>query len=252
MDFGTLTGLVIGLVAVTLILIDAQILNILLDEASLIFVLGGTFASTLMTYPWRVFKKIPTGFKLLMFPPKHIEAAVIVNRMHELATVSHQRGVDALPELMKKDDMPFIKSGVNMLVNDWTADDIATHLEIDMQGTSDRHAQIQRLFEAMATYAPVYGLLGTLIGVLGLLRFLGDPKGMGNAMAKAITTFYGIFFANFIALPVAGKLEVYTAHEMLLKRVITEGIICMKQEVNPNTVRLKLEMILAQSVRAKK
>ncbi len=252
MDFATLSGLIIGLTAVGVILVDAQIINILLDESSLIFVLGGTFASTLMTYPWRVFKKIPLGFKLLMFPPKHIEAKVIVDRMHELSVVAHQRGIDALPEQMKPDDMPFIKNGVRMLMDEWTAEDITNHLELDMQGTSDRHAQIQRLFEAMATYAPVYGLLGTLIGVLGLLRFLGDPKGMGNAMAKAITTFYGIFFANFIALPVAGKLEVYTSHEMLLKSVVTEGIVCIKQEVNPNTVLRKLEMILAQSVRNKK
>ena len=251
MDFGTLLGLGIGLTAVTIILVDAQIINILLDKSSLFFVLGGTFASTLMTYPWRVFKKIPLGFKLLLFPPKHIEAKVIVDRMHELATVAHARGIDALPEQMKDGDMPFIRSGVRMLIDEWTVDDITSHLEQDMQGTADRHAQIQRLFEAMATYAPVYGLLGTLIGVLGLLRFLGDPKGMGNAMAKAITTFYGIFFANFIALPVAGKLEVYTAHEMLLKRVIVEGIVCIKQDVDPNTVLRKLEMILAHSARGK-
>lgn len=252
MDFATLTGLSIGLTAVTLILVDAQILNILLDKASLFFVLGGTFSSTLMTYPWRVFKKIPTGFKLLMFPPKHIEAKVVVDRMYDLSVVAQQRGIDALPEQLKQHDMAFIKNGVRMLIDEWTAEDIQEHLEMDMQATADRHGQVQRLFEAMATYAPVYGLLGTLIGVLGLLRFLGDPKGMGNAMAKAITTFYGIFFANFIALPVAGKLEVYTSHEMLLKRVITEGIVCIKKEVNPNTVRIKLEMILAQSVRNRK
>ena len=252
MDFGTLIGLRVGLTAVGIILVDAQIINILLDKASLFFVLGGTFSSTLMTYPWRVFVKIPTGFKLLMFPPKFIPAKVVVDRMHELSVIAHQRGIDALPEQMKPADMDFIKNGVRMLMDEWTVDDISEHLEMDMQATSDRHSQIQRLFEAMATYAPVYGLLGTLIGVLGLLRFLGDPKGMGNAMAKAITTFYGIFFANFIALPVAGKLEVYTAHEMLLKKVITEGIVCIKQEVNPITVKRKLEMILAQSVRDKK
>ncbi len=252
MDFGTLAGLIIGLTAVTIILVDAQIINILLDKSSLFFVLGGTFASTLMTYPWRVFAKIPTGFRLLMFPPRFIPAKAIVDRMHELSVTAHQRGIDALPEQLKPADMPFIKNGVRMLMDEWTVDDIKEHLEMDMQSTADRHSQIQRLFEGMATYAPVYGLLGTLIGVLGLLRFLGDPKGMGNAMAKAITTFYGIFFANFIALPVAGKLEVYTAHEMLLKRVITEGIDCINREVNPITVKRKLEMILAQSVRDKK
>jgi chemotaxis protein MotA len=240
-----------GLACVAYILVDGQILNILMDKAALVFVLGGTFASTMMTYPFRIFKKIPTGYKLLMFPPKFIPVEFEVDRMCELAEVAHLRGIDALPEQLKPEDLEFLRSGVLMLMNEWTKEDIQIHLELDMQSTIDRHGEVQRMFESMGTYAPIYGLLGTLIGVLGLLRFLGDPKGMGNAMAKAITTFYGIFFANFFALPVAGKLEMHTAHEMLIKRVITEGIIGIKQEINPLTLRQKLNMVMAQGHRKK-
>jgi chemotaxis protein MotA len=193
-----------GLACVAYILVDGQILNILMDKAALVFVLGGTFASTMMTYPFRIFRKIPTGYKLLLFPPKFIPVEAAVTRMCDLAEVAHLRGIDALPERLLATDLDFLRSGVRMLMNEWTEEDIIKHLEQDMQGTIDRHAEVQRMFESMGTYAPIYGLLGTLIGVLGLLRFLGDPKGMGNAMAKAITTFYGIFFANFFALPVAG------------------------------------------------
>jgi chemotaxis protein MotA len=101
----------------------------------------------------------------------------------------------------------------------------------------------------MGSYAPIYGLLGTLIGVLGLMKYLGDPMAMGNAMAKAITTFYGIFFANFVALPTAGKLETYSTQELLVKRLILEGIVAIKQETYPHVLRRKLEMIIEQSER---
>lgn len=251
MDITTLIGGVMGISCVAYILIDGQILNILMDKAALVFVLGGTFASTMMTYPWRVFRKIPTGYKLMLFPPKYIPLGATVDRMCELAEVAHQKGIDALPERLNANDLEFLRSGVRMLMNEWTVEDIQKHLEQDMQSTIDRHGEIQRMFESMGTYAPIYGLLGTLIGVLGLLRFLGDPKGMGNAMAKAITTFYGIFFANFLALPVAGKLEVHTAHEMLLKRIITEAIIGIKQELRPDTIRQKLNTVMAQGMRKK-
>ncbi len=251
MDINTVIGGILGLSCVAYILIDGQILNILMDKSALVFVLGGTFASTMMTYPFRIFRKIPTGYRLMLFPPKFIPLDVEVARMCELAEVAHQRGIDALPEKLNPKDLEFLRSGVRMLMNEWTLEDIEKHLEQDMQSTIDRHAEVQRMFESMGTYAPIYGLLGTLIGVLGLLRFLGDPKGMGNAMAKAITTFYGIFFANFFALPVAGKLEMHTAHEMLIKRVITEGLIGIKQELNPATIRQKLDTIVAQGKRKK-
>ena len=251
MDINTVIGGIMGLSCVAYILIDGQILNILMDKAALVFVLGGTFASTMMTYPWGVFKKIPIGYKLMLFPPKQILPETAVSRMCELSEVAHQRGIDALPERLDAKDIEFLNSGVRMLMSEWKVEDIQKHLEQDMQSTIDRHGEVQRMFESMGTYAPIYGLLGTLIGVLGLLRFLGDPKGMGNAMAKAITTFYGIFFANFLALPVAGKLEIYTSHEMLVKRIITEGIIGIKQELDPATIRRKLDTLMAQGKRKK-
>ena len=251
MDINTVVGGILGLVCVAYILIDGQIISILLDKASLVFVLGGTFASTMMTYPFRTFKRIPTGYRLLLFPPKFIAVETAVKRMCELSDAAYQSGIDVLPEKLKPTDIEFLRSGVRMLMNNWSVEDIQKHMEQDMQGTIDRHGEMHRMFESMGTYAPVYGLLGTLIGVLGLLKFLGDPKGMGNAMAKAITTFYGIFFANFFALPVAGKLQMHTTHEILVKRVITEGIISIKQEVDPATIRQRLETSVAQGKRKK-
>jgi chemotaxis protein MotA len=114
----------------------------------------------------------------------------------------------------------------------------------------DRHQMVQKAFASAGGYAPVYGLLGTLVGVLGVLRYLGDPTAMGSSMSVAIiTTFYGIFIANFIALPTAGKLEAYSSQELLIKQLIMIAILSMKHEEYPFMLRQKLEKHLAQNLR---
>jgi len=249
MDLATLAGLLIGTMSVGYIMVDGGMLGILRDVSSFMFVFGGTFSSTLMTYPWKSFKKIPGALMLILFPPKFISSKDIITRMCELSRAAALRGIDALPEMIYEDDPAFIKTGLKILINNWSENDIRKYMNQEMDATVDRHSEVQKMFESMGSYAPIYGLLGTLIGVLGLLKHLGDPTAMGNSMSKAITTFYGIFFANFVALPAAGKLEAYSNQELLMKSLILEGIVSIKREDLPFVVRDKLEMIVEQSIR---
>ena len=137
-----------------------------------------------------------------------------------------------------------------MLLNDWSDVEIKESLEEGVNGMIERHTQIQKAFLSMGGYAPVYGLLGTLVGVLGVLRYLGDPAAMGAAMTVAIvTTFYGIFFANFIGIPIAGKLESYSNYEIRTKTLILNGIVSIKKEMYPYLIREKLEKTISESNR---
>jgi chemotaxis protein MotA len=251
-EFATLLGFISGIGCVGYILIDGDLVSILKDLAAIIFVFGGTFASTLMTYPWRVFKKIPIAVKMTFFPPKIDPFGKTIDRMCELTDISLQNGIDELPARLTPADSDFLKTGVNALINNWDNDDIKKFLQESIDAAVERHTEVRKLFESMGSYAPIYGLLGTLIGVLGLLRFIGDPQAMGAAMGKAITTFYGIFFANFVALPTAGKLESYCAQEQLQKKLIMEGIISIKNEVPSYFLRDKLEILLSQAARKPK
>jgi chemotaxis protein MotA len=137
-----------------------------------------------------------------------------------------------------------------MLLNDWDEQDLKDSMEKEMESTLERHQQVQKAFASAGGYAPVYGLLGTLVGVLGVLRYLGDPAAMGNGMTVAIvTTFYGIFIANFVALPTAGKLESYSNQELLLKQLILIAVLSIKKEEYPYMLRNKLEKHVAHSQR---
>src|SRR4029077_8787736 len=98
------------------------------------------------------------------------------------------------------------------------------------------------VFRSMAAYAPIFGLLGTLVGVVQVLMTLTDPKTIGASMAIAMTaTFYGIFGANFLFLPVAGKLNVYAQEEVFLKELMIEGILAIHLNEAPALVMKKLE-----------
>src|SRR4029077_20032428 len=98
------------------------------------------------------------------------------------------------------------------------------------------------VFRSMAAYAPIFGLLGTLVGVVQVLMTLTDPKTIGASMAIAMTaTFYGIFGANFLFLPIAGKLNVYAQEEVFLKELMIEGIMSIQQNEVPALVLKKLE-----------
>lgn len=249
MDFSTVIGLGMGVACVWYAMAAGDILGLLWDKASFILVVGGTVASTLMTFPLDVMKDVPKSLFLTFFPQKAAKPRAVIERLCELAGIAKEKGIDSLAEATAKDDK-FLRSGVKMLLSDWHEDDIREALESDMQFTLERHQQVQKAFAAAGGYGPVYGLLGTLVGILGVLRYLESPKAMGAAMTVAIvTTFYGIFVANFIALPTAGKLENYSNKELLGKQLMLLGLLAMKKEETPLTLRRKLEKHLAASLR---
>jgi len=248
-DFSTVIGLIMGVGCVWYAMAAGDILGLLWDKPSFILVAGGTIASTLMTFPLDVMKDVPKSLLLTFFPPKLAKPRAVIERLCELSKTVKVKGIDSLTEATAKDDK-FLKSGVKMLLNEWHEDDIKEALEKDMEFTLDRHLQVQKAFAAAGGYGPVYGLLGTLVGLLGVLRYLDSPKAMGAAMTVAIvTTFYGIFVANFIALPTAGKLENYSAKEILGKQLTLIGLLSFKKEENPVNLRRKLEKHLAAKLR---
>jgi chemotaxis protein MotA len=250
MDAATIIGLLLGVGCVWYTMASGQILNILWDLPSFILVIGGTIASTLMTYPLDVMKKAPRTLIMTFFPKKRHSPHAIIDRICSMSEISVTRGIDVLPEELHEDDDDFLRAGVRMLINDWSADDIQTSMDREMGSMLERHQSVQKAFASAGGYAPTYGLLGTLVGVLGVLRYLGDPTAMGKSMTVAIiTTFYGIFLANFICLPTAGKLESYSNKELLNKQLVLIGILAMKREEHANVIRQKLEQHLSQSLR---
>ena len=125
-------------------------------------------------------------------------------------------------------------------------------MEHDINTTRLRHQQQTNIFTSAGTFAPIFGLLGTLIGVVQVLRNIQNPQMMGSSMAIAMTaSFYGIFSANFIFLPIASKLGYYSDEDILSREVIARGVIAIYEGDVPWLVSKKLEGFLSLALRRK-
>lgn len=250
MDFMTILGLIIGAAAVYYTMAVGGILSILFNKVAFILVFGGTLGSTLITYPWKIIKHLPKSFLLVFFPPKQLSFDKTIEKLTKLANIATSRGIDELHSELDNIEDDFLISGVGMLLENIDDEVLKENMERDILSSAQRHQRVITAFRSMGSYSPVFGLLGTLIGIVQVLRNLSDPTTMGSAMSVAITTtFYGIFGANFIFLPAAGKLEIYSTDELILKELQMIGILSIKKQTLPVLMRRKLEKFLSKKIR---
>ena len=250
MDFMTLFGLLIGGGAIYHVMAKGQIAHLLFDIDAALLVLGGTFGSILITYPWSIVKLIQRAIMMVFFPPQRAELPSIILTLVQLAEKARRDGIDSLQADVPKMKHPFLADGVQMLVDGLEPDLIKERLDREIVLTRLRHSQVTNMFRSAGAYSPIFGLLGTLIGVVQVLRNLQDPQSMGRSMAIAVTTtFYGIFLANFIFVPIAGKLNFYSEHELITKELISKGIASIQKGDIPTVLSRRLEAYLSYKIR---
>ena len=123
-------------------------------------------------------------------------------------------------------------------------------MSLEIHNLQDRHARGKKILEFMGAAAPAFGMIGTLIGLIQMLRSLESPESIGAGMAVALlTTFYGALSANLIFIPLAGKLAIYSKTETTAKEMIVEGVCAIARGDNPTTVREKMQAFISQSRR---
>ena len=147
-------------------------------------------------------------------------------------------------------DDPFLSTGVRLAVDGTEPDLIMDILETELQFVQERHEQGQTIIANMGNAAPAFGMIGTLIGLVIMLKNMDDPAAIGPGMAIALlTTMYGAILANIIFGPISAKLKVYSSKEVLAKRMIIEGIMSIQSGDNPRIVEHKLSVFLSPKSR---
>lgn len=250
MDLMTLMGLVAGIATVWYVMADGNVLHLLFNKVALVLVFGGTFSSTLIAYPWEIIKLVPGSIKLMFVRKRYTEEdrQAVISNLSALAEKARRQNIDGLQidALASKDR--FLSYGLQMVVDGLEHEVVRENLEKRIVMAHKQSQKVTGLFRTMATLSPIFGLLGTLIGVVQVLRNLSDPASMGASMAIAITTtFYGIFAANFFFLPAAIKLGEYTENEIMHMRLIAEGVISIRAGDLPIILRKKLNAFLMES-----
>jgi len=250
MDFMTILGVVLGTGVILFVLHTGQMIQFLLNPEAIILIFGGTLGSVLISYPWSALKHVPSGLMMMIRPPKRPTPQDLISVFVQLAQNALKDGTQSLSSSISKVPHPFLADGLHMLVDGLDAEVMRDRFERDILSTRQRHMQICGIFRSAGTFAPIFGLLGTLIGVVQVLRNITNPTAMGSSMAVAMTaSFYGIFSANFLFLPIATKLNFYSEEEMLNRELIAKGVISLFHGEAPWLISRKLEGYMSYYLR---
>lgn len=247
MDFGSFIGIISGLSLIfSAIFLGGEFLSFI-NIPGFMIVVGGTVASTLLTFE---FKHVVTAFKsaLLVFSSKRHNPNDAVETMIKLCKISRQQGILALSDV--KTESGFLKKACGLIADGSEEATIRAALETEIDYLKLRHFNIQDVFKKMGTYAPAFGMLGTLIGLIQMLTQLANPETIGPAMAVALlTTFYGSLISTLFCLPIAGKLKSRTVNEVMNLEIMLEGAVSILNNDNPLIVYEKLSSFIPVNMR---
>jgi len=174
----------------------------------------------------------------------------LIQKMINYAAINRRDGALALEQEINSANDFFLGKSLQMLVDGQDADNIREHLSLEIQNLQDRHSRGKKILEFMGAAAPAFGMIGTLIGLIQMLRNLESPESIGSGMAVALlTTFYGALTANLIFLPLAGKLGIFSKAETKIMEMVVEGVCAIARGDSPTAVREKLQVFVSHSRR---
>ncbi|EFL50209.1 MotA/TolQ/ExbB proton channel family protein [Desulfovibrio sp. JY] len=243
MDLGTFLGLASGIALVLGAIFMGGTLTEFVNGPSIMIVVGGTLASICVAYPMG---EVRQAFAAMMqiFSSRKVRDAEVVNMMVRIAEISRREGLIALENIHTENAI--LKKACQLIADNADPALIRDTVRIEIGSMKRRHAVGEAVFKSLAGYAPSFGMIGTLIGLVQMLTRLNDPKTLGPAMAVAIiTTFYGSMMSTLFFLPVAGKLRARTLNETLQLEIIFEGAKCILENNNPRLVYEKLSSFIA-------
>lgn len=254
MELGSLIGIVAGVLFIIMsILITADMNPAMIgefgDAPSVMIVVGGTVAATFLSVKMSTFVTAMKAVGIIFKPPAQDPAAAI-DKIVQLANTARKEGVLALEESANNMDDAFLKKGVMLIVDGTDPELVKDIMETERSWTEDRHGAIAGVWEMMATYAPSWGMLGTMVGLVLMLLKLDEPGGIGPMLSVAlVTTFYGCILANFLCNPISSKLKQVSNEEILLKTVLIEGMLSIQAGENPRIIEEKLKSFLSPALR---
>jgi len=242
MDIGTVIGLVLAVVAmgIGILIGGGGDVTAVVDITSVFVVIFGAAGAVVISFPLARITGLVAVVKK-SFSNEVGDPADTIAELVRYAEVARREGILSLENLMSEMKDPFIVRGVKMAVDGTDPELIRTILDTELDAVSDRHAQNKALLDAIAKYAPAFGMIGTLLGLIFMLQNMDDPSKIGPGMAVAlITTLYGAMIANMFASPIADKLAAKDAEELLVKTIIVTGVMSIQSGDNPRVVESKL------------
>ena len=255
MDISTLIGILLGAVMVIFGILSSSdwvvstIWNSFLDLPSVFITIGGSLSSVLVAGK---VKDFTGGFASirLAFQEKVSDPSVTIRSIIDLSNVGRKEGLLALEEAANSIEDDFLKKGIMLVVDGTDPELVRGILETDLVCLESRHSKVIGFWEKWAEMGPAWGMIGTLIGLVNMLKNLEDASTIGPNMAVALlTTLYGSLIANWICTPIANKLKTNNETEVMLKEITIEGLLSIQAGENPRVIEEKLKSFLSPALR---
>jgi chemotaxis protein MotA len=250
MDISSLVGFLLacGLILSSIMMGKAPF-SAFIDLPSFMVVIGGAMAAGMMSFPLKQFLAAPlVMIKVFLNKPDNVPD--LIEQIVKLAEVARRDGLLALESSLEEVTNGFIKLGIQMAVDGTRPEVIEDILRTEIDAVATRHRDGKALMDQMGRFAPAYGMIGTLMGLIMMLSDMSDPSGIGAGMAVAlITTLYGAIAANVCFQPFAEKLGFINKEELLSMEIVVRGIMAIQQGENPRVIQQKLNTFLPAKLR---
>lgn len=265
-DLGTAIGLLAGFGVIAVgVLRGGGDLYWFFNLNAIVIVLGGTIAATLVNYPLQNVLTLFEAFRPV-FTRENVDYLEMIGELVDKAEKARREGVLSLEADLNQIEDKFLRNGIELAINEKDAGRLRTFITLELNNMQRRHNISQEIFFYMGAYAPAFGMLGTVMGLIVMMNnFAGGGEvgldaidfnvaekfaellgGMGLAL---ITTFYGVLLSNLVFLPIGGKLRRKSEEELMLKNIVMEGIISIHSKEHPMLMQEKLMTFVPQSQR---
>ncbi|HDP69621.1 MAG TPA: motility protein A [Actinobacteria bacterium] len=249
MDLTTIIGIVVGFILIAVAILQGGSIKIFFNMPSMLITFGGAIAATLINFTMPQIFGVMKVLKNAFFGSNEGPQGLISTIVH-FAEKARKEGLLSLEEEANQLGDPFMQKGLQLVIDGTDPELVRDILETELAFLEERHKLGKSIFEAIGASCPAFGFVGTLIGLIQMLRNLNDPSKIGPGMAVALlTTFYGALFAYLVFNPIAGKLGVRSGEEILYKQVMIEGILSIQAGNNPRIIEEKLLAFISPKIR---
>ncbi len=250
MDLATVLGITLGAGSLVLgFLLEGGHIGMLIAIPAAIIVFGGTLGAVMAGFSLSELMLIPKLFRVTIFS-KPVDQRALIEQIVELAEKARREGLLYLENHLKEIDSPFLRKGIQLVVDGTDPELVHNIMEIEMYAMQERHKVGQELFNQAGGYAPTMGIIGTVMGLIHVLGSLSSPESLGPAIALAFTaTLYGVASANVIYFPIATRLKGLSTKEEVAYQMMIEGLLALQAGNNPLLIRERLTAYLRPSHR---
>jgi chemotaxis protein MotA len=252
MDLATVAGLVIAFVSLIMcVVLEGGSPLALINLPAAVVVFGGTLGATMASFSMSHSTKFVQWFMIAIKEDKR-DPRETIKTIVELAETARREGILKLESAIDEIEDDFLRQGITLVVDgtDYEVTKTILYTEIDLM--KERHQAGAKFFQTAGGFGPTLGIIGTVMGLVNVLRNLAEASNLGGAIATAfIATFYGVSSANLIWIPISNKLKLRSAEESLARDIIAEGILAIQAGESPRIIGDRLTSFLPPKARVK-